>query len=71
MNRNPNCGGSHCTSASGEVRLLPTGKHGSHNTFCRQCYEHEMDWRKQENQRLAKEFQWVIPEWETLEIWQP
>lgn len=61
---NPNCDGAHCTSTSGEVRVLPSG--GSNLILCRSCYMHEMHFRKDRNEYLSDIAQFPIPAWETL-----
>lgn len=48
--KNPNCEGTHCTSNSGEVRLLPTGGDGN-AILCRSCFDYEI----RERIRHAKE----------------
>ena len=68
MNRNPNCGGSHCAFADGPVRVLPTGGQ-SNAILCRSCFEHEMRWRKERNRELGTAYQFKLPDWGTLEVY--
>lgn len=44
MNRNPNCSGGHCASATGEVRVYPLGG-GANQIFCHACWAHENRYR--------------------------
>lgn len=67
---NPNCDGSKCQSEMGEVRTLPTGGQ-SNAILCRVCWSHEMEFRKARNLALAKDCQFKLPAWETLQIYTP
>lgn len=70
MNRNPNCDGGECWSATGEVRLLPTGGE-SNGILCRGCFNREITWRRERNKDLAPECQFALPNWEALEVYKP
>lgn len=63
-NQNPNCDGAWCTSATGEVRLLPTGGSGGGNMIlCHACFSHEIAFQKD---------QWPdqpVPKWEDLQVY--
>lgn len=67
-NLNPNCDGSHCQNATGEVRVLPLGKSAHHGNLilCHSCYYHEITWRKEENKRLAADAHYLLPTWDSL-----
>lgn len=67
MNRNPMCGGSHCVSTDGQVRVLPTGG-DSNAILCQACFDHEFAWRKQRNEELGWNA-FKVPTWESLEIY--
>jgi len=65
---NCDCDGSHCQKPDGEVRLLPTG--GSSNLIlCHACYLHEIRYRKERNRDLGLTFQFSLPRWEDLEVY--
>ena len=66
--QNPNCDGSHCVYAIGEVRLLPTGG-DSNAILCRHCHNHEMNFRMIRNRELSKENQFKLPSWESLRVY--
>lgn len=65
---NPNCDGSdeHCRGSL-EVRTLPLGG-GANLIVCRACFDHEMAWRKAENQRGVAQ-SWDIPDWDSLMVY--
>ena len=76
--QNLNCDGSACKFHNGITRVLPTSKDtsGGNVLLCRECFEHEMQWRIEKNQRLAKwdcltfdpdKNKFPIPKWEDLE----
>jgi len=44
MNLNPNCCGSNCRSATGEVRVYPLGA-GANLILCAPCFAHENRYR--------------------------
>lgn len=65
---NPNCDGSHCRDPKGEVRVLPLP--GEANLMlCRDCFTHEMIWRRQRNLDLCREAQYPIPAWSDLKVY--
>lgn len=66
MIQNPNCGGSHCHSRKGEVRLLPTGG-DSNAILCRSCFRHEMKYRKE---RIAEGVEFDLPKWNDLKVYE-
>ena len=65
---NPNCDGTHCVHASGEVRLLPYGG-GGNIILCKNCYLHEMRYRAQRNVELRATV-YAIPAWKDLAVYQ-
>ena len=60
---NPNCDNDKCKSATGEVRLLPAGG-GSYMILCKDCYKHEIAYRKE---RVSHPFE--FPAWEYLKVY--
>jgi len=66
--KNDNCDGDKCTSAAGEVRVLPTGG-DSNAILCRSCFNHEMQFRRERNQDLADDCKFSLPAWETLRVY--
>jgi hypothetical protein len=65
---NPNCDGSHCSFATGRVVVLPLP--GVANLIlCHSCYEHEMRWRRERNEKLAVENRYDLPEWDALKVY--
>ena len=73
--QNPMCDGSHCTSETGEVRVLPVTNFvsgGCSNVIlCRACHWHELSWRRERNRELAPECQFDLPAFETLKFYTP
>lgn len=69
MNTNPMCDGSGPCSA-GEVRVLPTGGEGN-AILCKSCFHRELAWRKERNRELSKDCQFKLPEWDSLNIYNP
>lgn len=65
---NPNCDGSHCTRATGEVRVLPSGG-DSNLILCRSCVCAELAWRRSRNKELANDVAFDLPEWDTLKVY--
>ena len=67
---NDNCDGDHCTAGTekGEVRRLPIGGNSA-AILCRACYEHEMAWRRERNQEMAKDCAFDLPAWEALKVY--
>lgn len=45
MTHNPNCDGSHCHTAQGEVRRYPLGG-GANLILCSACFAHENGYRR-------------------------
>jgi hypothetical protein len=68
--KNPNCDNDKCVSATGEVRVLPTGGDGN-AILCRRCFCHEMDYLRERNKELGKDCQFKLPSWESLEVYKP
>lgn len=68
---NPNCDGSHCTAAIGEVRVLPLGSEPNHGNLilCRSCHANEMKYRRGRNRELASDCQYRLPAWESLKVY--
>lgn len=66
ITNNPNCDGTHCEQADGEVRLLPTGGDGN-AILCYACYLHEMAYRKD----LVKgQMPPDLPAWKSLKVYE-
>jgi len=68
MNKNANCDGAHCLYATGEVRSLPAGG-DSNIILCRECYLHELRWRKDRNRDLADDCKFKLPAWHSLKVY--
>jgi len=66
--KNWNCDNDKCTSATGEIRVLPTGGE-SNALLCRSCFEYEMNFRRERNRKLAKECQFKLPAWDDLKVY--
>jgi len=64
---NPNCGGSRCTSATGEVREIrfPNGI----LILCRACFDREIAWRRERNRELAAYARYALPTWEESTVY--
>lgn len=69
--KNPNCDNDKCTSATGEVRLLPLGKSANHGNLivCRACWQYEIDYRRGRNRTLGVDCKFDLPAWETLKVY--
>lgn len=67
-NQNLNCDNHHCRDAHGEVRLLPMGG-GGNAILCIDCFNFEINWRKERNKDLGKDCQFKIPTWEQLTVY--
>lgn len=65
---NPNCDGAWCKRDDGEVRVLPYGGDGN-LILCFSCYAHEMQFRRERNQKLAPDCQFETPEWKDLKVY--
>lgn len=68
--KNPNCDNDKCLSASGEVRLLPTGGE-SNAILCRVCFEHEIQFRISRNRTLSQDCKFKLPAWTSLAVYKP
>lgn len=69
---NNNCDGNtrnKCTP--GEVRCLPITPGGHTTIICRNCFKHEMDYRRMRNLELGDFAQFDIPTWESLHVYDP
>lgn len=68
---NPNCDGGHCTSETGQVRVLPTGG-DSNAILCRSCYAHEMRFRRERNGSILHPVAvpFDLPEWDNLKVYE-
>ena len=64
---NSECGGSRCTSTTGEVRVLPYP--GGNLILCRACYEHEVAWRLDRNRDLGYDARLSLPTWAALTVY--
>ncbi len=62
---NPYCCGSHCTSETGEVRVLPYGG-VSDVVLCFACFRYERNYRRDE-MRYGRQFE--LPAWTDLELY--
>lgn len=65
---NPNCGGRGPCILNGEVRVLPTGG-DSNAILCKLCYRREIEYRKSRNLELGTAFQFELPAWDTLKVY--
>lgn len=68
--QHPNCGGSWCLKATGEVRRFPHTKDPHHGAdiVCRACYFVILNNKRQRNRELAPDLRYELPEWESLEV---
>lgn len=68
--QNHNCEGQGPCS-TGEVRVLPWTKDplGGNSFLCRNCFNHEIEWREECNQGLDPDVQYALPRWETLRVY--
>lgn len=66
--KNPNCDNDKCTSATSEVRVLPSGG-DSNLILCRACFNHEIRFREERNQKLADDCKIKPPHWESLKVY--
>lgn len=67
---NPNCDGAHCKSMSGPVRILliaGSGANSSNAILCKECYNYEMNYRRNANRDYPGKFD--IPRWEDCELY--
>jgi hypothetical protein len=65
---NPNCDGGHCSSSTGQVRVLPTGG-DSNAILCNTCWRYEMAFRRDRNRELAPENRFDLPTWASLKVY--
>ena len=68
MHKNPNCDGSYCTHLDSEIRVLPTGG-DSNALLCRACFHREIMFRKSRNLELGAAYQFKLPDWNDLKIY--
>jgi len=66
--KNPNCENDKCMSATGEVRVLPTGA-DSNAILCWACYKHEMAFRRDRNRELSPDCRFDLPDWSSLKVY--
>lgn len=69
-NKNNMCDGSHCLRSDGEVRVLATSK-SSNAILCNACFHFEIGYRKGRNKDLGSAFQFKLPDWEDLKVYEP
>lgn len=55
-------------SPNGEVRVLSVGKM-SNAILCRNCFNHEMQWRKERNRDLGDFAKFDIVKWTDLKVY--
>ena len=67
--QNPNCDGGVCLRHNGEVRVLPSGG-DSNLILCQACFFHEMNFRRERNKELGAAYQFKLPKWTELKIYQ-
>jgi len=68
--KNWNCDNDKCLSATGEVRVLPTGGQGN-LILCRACFLHELRYRQERNRALSVDCQFELPTWDSLKVYAP
>ena len=66
--KNPNCDNDKCTTAHGQIRVLPVGE-DSNALLCKACYEHEIAFRLERNKELEPQNQFKLPKWPDLRIY--
>lgn len=64
MPHNPNCDGSHCQHAAGEVRVFPLGG-GGNLILCAACFAHENAYRRQRGRETREPENWPAVDWST------
>jgi hypothetical protein len=64
VNLNPNCSGSHCRNATGEVRVYPLGG-GGNQIFCLACWAHENLYRFERARETGQPENWPQENWYT------
>jgi hypothetical protein len=71
MGCNPNCDGNKCTNTRGEVRRLPwnDGPMGGASILCLNCYQYEMQYRRDRNKDLAPSERFDLPAWSSLKAY--
>ena len=67
---NPNCDGNGPHSLWHEIRVLPTGG-ASNLNLCRLCHSREILWRAERNCELSADNTFDLPEWDSLQIYEP
>ena len=63
-NKNPNCGGAHCSAATGPVKLYPTGG-GGNDILCHSCWEHQNAYNRQRVRDGAEAANFPVQDWAT------
>lgn len=66
---NPNCDGSHCRCATGEVRLYPLGG-GANLILCLACWAHENRYRYERGKETRNMETWPQLNWFEAEVYQ-
>ena len=66
--KNPNCDNGKCLSATGQVRVLPTGG-GGNAILCQSCFNHEMNFRKELNKERKIFVDFDIVRWKDLTVY--
>ena len=68
MIHNDNCDGSHCASATGEVRVYPLGG-GGNLILCQTCAAHENRYRFQRGKETGAPENWPQVNWFSCEVY--
>lgn len=68
MNKNPECSGDKCVTATGPVKLYPLGG-GANQIFCRACWDHENAYRRTRGREIGAPERFPILDWDTAEIY--
>ena len=68
---NPNCNGNGPCSWDDEVRVLPLSKSKdcANLILCKNCFNHEMLFRKEGNKKLTEDYKFDLPEWANLKVY--
>lgn len=66
--KNPNCDNDKCRSEESAVRILPYSG-GGNLILCRACFDHEIAYRRERNHQLTDDCKFLLPTWESLEIY--
>jgi hypothetical protein len=70
MNHNPNCCGSNCQAARGEVRVYPLGG-GGNLILCFACWQHENRYRADRGRHYKRPQDWPQVDWDKAEVYGP